>query len=137
MLTRKTRYAIMALTALAKEYGKGPVPMSHIASSKNIPLRFLEGILLEFKRSGILKSARGVDGGYYLAIPPEDISLAQIIDKTEGSLMPVSCLDCDNGNKCEFDWVPESCGIRRAFADLYFEVQSKVENTTLKDLIQV
>lgn len=125
----------MAMTALAKEYGKGPVAMSRIAESKHVPLRFLEGILLEFKRAGILESTRGVDGGYSLKRPPEDITLSDIIRVTEGSIHFVSCLDCNPDAECEFGWNTDTCGIRKVFSDLHSRLSDELENTTLKDVI--
>lgn len=136
MLSKKTRYAIMAMTALAKEYGKGPVAMSLIAESKNIPLRFLEGILLELKRAGILESTRGVDGGYSLKRPPETITLSEIIKVTEGSVRFVSCQDCNPETGCEFGWNTETCGIRKVFSEMYSRLTDELERTTLKDVIQ-
>lgn len=136
MLSRKTRYAIMAMTALAKGYGKGPVAMSLIAESKNIPLRFLEGILLELKRADILESTRGVDGGYSLKRAPEEVTLSEIIKVTEGSVRFVSCQDCNPGRECEFGWNPETCGIRKVFSEMYARLTDELEHTTLRDVAQ-
>ena len=124
----------MAMTALAQSYGKGPVPMSRIAETKNIPLRFLEGILLQLKRAGILESVRGIEGGYALKRPPGNISLMEIIRVTEGSMSFVSCLDCVPEVQCEFGWDPGSCGIRRVFSEVYSGLLRKMETTTLLDL---
>lgn len=135
MLSRKTRYAIMAMTALAESFGKGPLPMSRIAESKSIPIRFLEGILLQLKKKGILESIRGVDGGYALKRPPETISLIEVLRVTEGSMSYVSCSDCVSKVECEFGWNPDTCGIRRIFSDVYVSLLHKMETTTLKDLV--
>ena len=64
-LSKKTRYAMIALIKLAKEYGKGPVLINDIAVSEQIPQRFLENILLELKKMGILGSRLGKTGGYF------------------------------------------------------------------------
>ena len=125
----------MAMTALAQSYGKGPLPMSIIAESKNVPLRFLEGILLQLKREGILESFRGIDGGYALKRPPETIALSEIIQVTEGSLYFVSCLGCGTETDCEFAWDPSTCGIRRIFSNLHLQIMDKLTKTSLKDLI--
>ncbi|MCF0178390.1 MAG: Rrf2 family transcriptional regulator [Bacteroidales bacterium] len=88
----------MALAVLAKEYGKEPVPMSLIAEKENIPLRFIEGILLTLKNRGILNSTRGKSGGYYLMKKPEDVSLLEIVQYFEGSVSMLPCA-CDKFNK--------------------------------------
>ena len=125
----------MAMTALAKNYGKGPLPMSSIASTKNIPLRFLEGILLQLKNNGLLRSSRGIDGGYFLERPPEKITLKEIVEVTEGSLSYVSCLEECATPICEFGWDMENCGIRSFFSEVFSSVDNKLSSTTLSDLI--
>ena len=125
----------MAMTALAESYGKGALPMSVIAKNKNIPLRFLEGILLQLKRAGILESIRGIDGGYALKRAPETVSLIEILRVTEGSMSYVSCLDCLKKVECEFGWNPATCGIRRVFSGVYSTLLHQMETTTLRDLV--
>jgi Rrf2 family protein len=65
ILSKKTRYAMLALTKLAKEYGNGAILISEIAKSENLPQRFLENILQELKKLGIVGSRQGKSGGYY------------------------------------------------------------------------
>ena len=134
MLTRKTRYAMMALSTLAKSYGKGPVSMSSIASSKNIPLRFLEGILLELKKAGFLDSTRGIEGGYFLNRPPTEISLLDILKVTEGSMSFVSCQEGCGTEKCEFGWDMSTCGIRRVIFPICSEIEERFAARNLLDI---
>lgn len=134
MLTRKTRYALMAVSALANVYGKGPVPMSRIADDNHIPLRFLEGIMLQLKRAGMVDSARGVEGGYALSRPPHEISLTEVIQAAGESLSFVSCMACSPEEDCEFGRDPDTCGIRRVFSDIYAVILEKTSTTTLNEL---
>ena len=71
MITKKAKYALNALVYLSKEYNKGPVLISQIAENEKIPQKFLELILLDLKRIGILNSKKGKGGGYYLIKSPE------------------------------------------------------------------
>ena len=71
MISKKAKYALKALKVLAQSYEKGPLLISHIAESENIPKKFLEAILLELRNHGILQSQKGKGGGYYLRIPPK------------------------------------------------------------------
>ena len=136
MLSRKTRYAIMALTALARKYGEGPVPMPSIAKEKSIPLRFLEGILLQLRKKGIVSSTRGVDGGYFLVKEPSEINVAEVVEEIEGSIRFVSCIDiCGEDIGCEFGWDLETCNIRKVFSKIHDKVMDELEGTTLLDLI--
>ncbi len=135
MLSKKTRYAMVALVRLAKEYGNGAVPISKIAEEEKIPQRFLEGILLELKNIGILDSTRGKTGGYYLVKPPTDISLADIITLFEGSMGMLACV-CGNKYKpCEFCKDESACKIRKAFLYIHESSSAILKNTTLQDLI--
>lgn len=136
MLSRKTRYAIMALTALARKYGEGPVPMPSIAKEKSIPLRFLEGILLQLRKKGIVSSTRGVDGGYFLVKEPSEIKVAEVVEEIEGSIRFVSCIDiCGENIGCEFGWDMETCNIRKVFSKIHDKVMDELEGTTFLDLI--
>ena len=84
-LSAKTEYACLAMLQLALEYRSGePVQIGRIAGQNGIPKRFLVQILLQLKHSGLVVSLRGATGGYRLGHPPEDISLAKILDAVEG-----------------------------------------------------
>jgi Rrf2 family cysteine metabolism transcriptional repressor len=84
-LSAKTEYACLAMLELAKQYGSGePVQLRCIAAEHGIPSRFLVQILLQLKGAGLVASTRGQAGGYRLARPPQKITLAEVIDATEG-----------------------------------------------------
>ena len=91
MLSQKTRYAIRAMQHLADHYGQGPVQLAAIAEVQKIPAKFLTVILSELSRSGLVESQRGRDGGYWLAIPPIDITYGDLIRHMRGSLPLVPC----------------------------------------------
>ena len=91
MLSQKTRYAIRALQHLADKFGEGPVPLADIADTQNIPAKFLTVILSELGREGLIDTQRGRDGGYWLALPPVDISYGDIVRLTRGSVALTPC----------------------------------------------
>ena len=91
MLTQKTRYAMLAMVRLAKEYGKGTLMINEIAESEKIPKRFLESILLELKKNGYLDSKLGKTGGYFLMKDPVTINLLEIVRLFEGSIALLRC----------------------------------------------
>ncbi len=91
MLSKKTKYALHALTFLAKSSGNGPVLISEIASKNNIPRKFLESILLELKKNGVLDSKMGKGGGYFLYLKPSEIKVSTIIRLFDG---PIALLPC-------------------------------------------
>src|SRR5215475_9726786 len=83
-LSKRTQYCLRALYALARKHGEGPVLIMELAEEEVIPKRFLEQILLSLKRSGLVLSKKGKGGGYYLAQPPDQITLANVIRLVEG-----------------------------------------------------
>lgn len=101
MLSQKTRYAIRAMQHLADSYGKGPIQLAAIADAQKIPAKFLTVILSELTRSGLVDSQRGRDGGYWLAIPPLDITYGDLIRHMRGSLALVPCASRYAHEKCK------------------------------------
>ena len=91
MLSKKTQYAFHALTYLAENLENGPVLISQISKERHISLKFLENILLELKKAGLLGSKKGKGGGYYLIKPPEEVKLAKVIRMLDG---PIALLPC-------------------------------------------
>ena len=136
MFSRKTRYAIMALTILAREYGQAAVPMSRISEEQNVPIRFLEGIFLQLRNEGMLVSERGVSGGYRLARPPREIKVLDVILAMGEKVGMISCLDiCGNSFECEFGLDREKCRIRDMFGDKQQIIHANLSSRTLEDIV--
>ena len=135
MLTQKTRYSMLALTRLAKEYGKGTLSINQIAESEIIPKRFLESILLELKKSGYLGSKLGKKGGYFLIKKPEEISLLEIMRLFEGAIALLPCISEKYYQSCEHCKDEFTCSIRLTFKDIRDYTFNKLEGTTLATLI--
>jgi len=87
-VSAKVDYALRAVIELATA-GDGPVKGERIAQAQEIPLKFLENILGDLRQAGIVRSQRGVDGGYWLARPPEEISVADVVRTVEGPIANV------------------------------------------------
>jgi Rrf2 family protein len=109
MLSKRAKYAIKALLALAEHGRDQPMRIADLAREEHIPAKFLELILLVLKHQGILQSRKGKGGGYLLARDPKDIYLGQIVRMFDGPLAPVpcasqtayvACADCPNEAVC-------------------------------------
>jgi Rrf2 family protein len=135
MLSKKTRYAMLALTNLASKYGEGAIQIGDIAKKENIPQRFLESILLELKKMGILGSKLGKTGGYYLIKSPKDVSLLDIIRHFEGSVALMYCVSEKAYQPCEFCRIEETCKIRHVFKKIRDNTYDILEQTSLYSLI--
>jgi Rrf2 family protein len=135
ILSKKTRYAIVALTRLAKDFGKGPILIRDIAQDEKIPQRFLENILLELRKLGILGSKLGKEGGYYLLKRPEDVTMAEIIRHFEGTIALMYCVSEKAYQPCEFCKDENTCQIRKVFKEVRDTTYDILRRTTLKDLV--
>ena len=136
MLSKKTRYAMLALAKLAKEYGNGPLLISDIASSQQIPQRFLENILLELKKMGILGSRLGKTGGYFLIKKPNEVNLEDIVRHFEGSIAMLYCISEKSYQPCEFCKKEEVCKIRDVFKEIRDHTLTVLSKTTIDQLIE-
>ena len=135
ILSKKTRYAIVALTRLARDFGKGPILIRDIAQDEKIPQRFLENILLELKKLGILGSKLGKEGGYYLLKRPEEVTMAEIIRHFEGTIALMYCVSEKAYQPCEFCRDESTCQIRRVFKEVRDTTYDILKRTSLADLI--
>ncbi|MGI6263716.1 MAG: RrF2 family transcriptional regulator, partial [Succiniclasticum sp.] len=92
-ISTKGRYATRLMLDLALHYDCGFTPLKQISQRQNISDKYLEQIITQLSRAGYVVSARGAQGGYHLAKPPEEYTVGDILRTTEGSLAPVACLD--------------------------------------------
>jgi Rrf2 family protein len=137
ILSKKTRYAIVALTRLAKEYGKGPLQIKEIASDEKIPQSFLENILLELRKLGILGSKLGKSGGYFLLKKPEEVNLAEIVRHFEGTIALMYCVSEKAYQPCEFCKDEKTCSIRKVFKEIRDTSYDILQKTTLEKLTRI
>jgi Rrf2 family protein len=135
MLTQKTRYSMLAITRLAKEYGKGTLMINEIAESEKIPKRFLESILLELKKNGYLGSKLGKNGGYFLKKDPNDITLLEIVRLFEGSIAMLHCTSEKHYLPCEHCKNEATCVIRETFCDIREYTLKRLKKTTIASLV--
>ena len=134
MLSKKSQYAFRALTTLARNKGKGPLPISKIVKEHPMSVKFLETILLELRKNDILGSKKGKGGGYFLLGPPEEISLAQIIRILDGPIAPLKCVSLNFYERCE-DCNEVSCGLNKLMAEVRDAKLKVLVNRTLRELI--
>jgi Rrf2 family protein len=127
-VSAKVDYAVRAGAELAAA-GEGPVKGERIAQAQEIPLKFLENILLDLKHAGLVQSQRGAEGGYWLARPPEEIALADIIRAVEGPIANVRGL---RPEQVEYNGAAEP--LRDAWIAVRANLRSVLENVTLADL---
>jgi len=136
MISQKSKYALKALTVLAKEYGKAPVQIVDIAEKEQISRNFLELILLELKNQGILHSRKGRRGGYSLARPPQSISVGLVLRMTGGPLAMLPCVSKTAYRRCEECDDERACGIRMVMKEVRDATAKILDATSLADLVK-
>ena len=100
-ISYKGDYALKTLLELAINYNKGVVSIQELAKKGDIPEKFLEQVLLSLKKGGFLDSKRGMSGGYFLAKPPENITIGEVIRFIEGPIEPISCVGRKSYTNCK------------------------------------
>lgn len=124
--SRKSEYGLRALIELTKAYDQAALRRSDIAEAQQIPVGFLETILLELKRAGILGSRPGAQGGYRLIKSPEDVSLGQVIRILDGPLAPIACVSQTAYQTCQD--CPYSEDRECPIQSVMFEVRNAIAN---------
>ena len=130
-VSRKGEYALRAVTYLSINYKKTPVQIHEISQREKIPEKFLEQILLQLKKAGLLESKRGVHGGYRLIRSPRRITLAQVIREIDGPLAPVSCVSKWAHIKCHDE---KKCRLREVMLDVRNAIAEVLEQITFADV---
>src|SRR4051794_2072213 len=128
-ITAKADYAVRAAVELAGAAAGEPVKADYIAEAQSIPLNFLENILAELRRAGIVESRRGAAGGYLLARAPEDVSLADVIRAVEGPLANVRGKSPD-----ALEYEGSAACLREVWVALRASVRAVLEQVTLADV---
>ncbi|UNC91386.1 RrF2 family transcriptional regulator [Candidatus Contubernalis alkaliaceticus] len=132
-LSTKGRYGLRAMLEIAAHMGYGPLAMHIIAEKQGISERYLEQLLIPLKRTGMIKSVRGSQGGYILKRAPEDITVGDIIRVLEGPIAPVDCVSELDPEACS-RW--ELCVTRKIWTEVRDSVSSVLDSYTLADLVQ-
>ncbi len=130
-ISTKGRYGIRLMTELGLNYNKNVMPLKKIATNQDISEKYLEQIINQLNKSGLVKSIRGSQGGYTLAYPPQEITVGQVLRVLEGSLTPVSCLEYD-GDGCER---AKLCAALDIWKEINTVVNEIVDKYTIADLV--
>lgn len=135
MISQKSKYALRALIALAEAPEGAPVFIADIAETQAIPRKFLEQILLDLKKQGLVVSRRGKMGGYLLLRRAETITFGEVLRIIDGPLAPLPCLSKMAYRKCDDCTAEKSCRIRRVFAGVAEATRAVLDATTIADAI--
>ena len=134
-ITYKGDYALKALFQLALRYNEGEMgvlSINDIAKLGDMPVNFLEQILLILRRGNFVKSKRGINGGFVLARPPKDITIGEVVRFIEGPIEPISCIEEECYKGCKDT---ASCIFRDVWREVKDAISSVVDTVTFEDLV--
>ena len=130
-LTAKERTGLRAMVELARLYGQGPIPLSHVAEVQDLSLSYLERVASALRRAGLLESVRGARGGYMLSQEPSGITVGDVFRAVEGSLMSLDCMRDDSC--CDREG---TCATRFVYEGVVARLRETLDHTTLADILR-
>ena len=133
-ITYKGDYALKAVLDLALHYNQGVVTIHELAKRIDVPLKFLEQVLLDLKRAGFVESKRGIKGGYLLARSPREIKLGDVIRFIDGPIEPIDCASLNNNYKGCADIY--KCVFRNVWLAVTRAVSNIVDTTNFEDMVR-
>ena len=131
-ISTKGRYALRLMIDLAEHYESGLTALKDVSAREGISIKYLEQIVTQLSKAGLLRSTRGPQGGYRLAKAPDSYTVGDILRVTEGSLAPVACLE-DEPNLCERQ---TNCVTLEVWQGLYQVIETYIDHIRLNDPVE-
>ncbi len=138
MFSTKAEYGVRVMVELARRAGEHPIPLAEIAAHDGLPLAYLEHLVARLRKAGLVDSRRGSRGGYMLARPPAEITMAEVVEALEGSIAPIECISqsADGSIVCSRESDPgHTCPTKLLWTRVRFAIVSTLRGTTLADLL--
>jgi Rrf2 family protein len=133
-ISKKAEYALRALVAIARQPRSWSI--QELSTQENIPIKFLEQILLALRHAGILASKRGVGGGYTLLKAPAEITLREVLRVLDGPVTLVACAAEKPTEGCTCP-DPQSCPLRLMMIDLRGDITRLLESRTIEEMLRM
>jgi Rrf2 family cysteine metabolism transcriptional repressor len=138
IFSTRAEYGVRVMIALGRRRDEGPVPLSEVAATEGLPLPYLEHLVAELRKGGLVSSTRGARGGYELARPAKEITMAEVVSALEGSVAPMQCFTEPVSGRVlcnhELDGF-DHCATRLLWTRVQGGVMRALEQTTLAELV--
>ena len=138
MFSTKAEYGIRVMVELARHDGDAPTPLAEIAEHGGLPLAYLEHLVARLRKAGLVSSRRGSRGGYMLARPAAEITMAEVVEALEGSIAPIECISeaADGSIVCSREAQPgHACPTKLLWTRVRFSIVATLRETTLAELL--
>jgi Rrf2 family transcriptional regulator, cysteine metabolism repressor len=139
MFSTKAEYGIRVMVELARHDGGEPMPLAEIAEHGGLPLAYLEHLVARLRKAELVSSRRGSRGGYMLARPAREITMAEVVEALEGSIAPIECISeaADGSIVCARESGAErACPTKLLWTRVRFSIVTTLRETTLADLLR-
>jgi Rrf2 family protein len=139
MFSTRSEYGVRVMIQLARRRGTGPVPLTGIAQAEALPLAYLEQLVSRLRKADLVSSTRGAHGGYELSRDPAEITMAEVVQALEGSLIPMQCFDELGGTRVLCNHVEdgfENCATKVLWTRVQGGIARALEQTTLAELAE-
>ena len=130
-ISTRTEYGIRVLVTLARRHGDGPISLTGIAKAEKLPHAYLEQLVRDLRRAGLVTATRGHSGGYELTRPPAQISVADAVRALEGPLLEMPCAGTETLEACDR---PQPCSVHEVFQRVFESLDGTLGRTTLADV---
>ena len=142
MFSTKAEYGVRVMVELARRTSGEPVPLAEIAAYDGLPLAYLEHLVARLRKAGLVDSRRGSRGGYLLARPASEITMAEVVEALEGSIAPIECISeaADGSFVCSRESAQSGaaghpCPTKALWTRVRFSIVNTLRETTLADLL--
>jgi Rrf2 family transcriptional regulator, cysteine metabolism repressor len=138
MFSTKAEYGVRVMVELARRVGDDPIPLAEIAAHDGLPLAYLEHLVARLRKAGLVDSRRGSRGGYMLARPASEITMAEVVEALEGSIAPIECISeaADGSIVCARESSADHvCPTKLLWTRVRLSIVSTLRETTLADLL--
>ena len=138
MFSTKAEYGVRVMVELARRTGDEPVPLAEIAEHDGLPLAYLEHLVARLRKAGLVASRRGSRGGYLLARPASEITMAEVVAALEGAIAPIECIsrDPDGSIVCARESSPtHPCPTKFLWTRVQSSIVRTLQETSLGDLV--
>jgi Rrf2 family cysteine metabolism transcriptional repressor len=139
MFSTKAEYGVRVMVELARRAGEDPIPLAEIAAHDGLPLAYLEHLVARLRKAGLVDSRRGSRGGYLLARPASEITMAEVVEALEGSIAPIECISeaSDGSIVCSRESSQSHvCPTKKLWTRVRFSIVATLRETTLADLLE-
>ena len=138
IFSSKAEYGVRLMVELGRQHHEQPTSLKAIAYAEGLPLAYLEQVVARLRKAGLVMSARGAHGGYWLSRPAEEIAMVDVVQALEGSIAPMECFVHDHTERvlCSHEMDAGRCATKLLWTRVQGGIIRSLQTTTLADLVE-